>query len=181
MAFVTPQPGTAGQVYTAAAHNVIVDDLNFLYQPPMVFCTQSSGQTITQNTNTALAWNGTDLFDTDSMHDPSVNNTRITFNTAGVYQVTFQWSSTAIPDNGRIQPQIRLNGGTTPILGMLQQSSVQTASMLVSGVYKFAATNYIEAWIRFAHSGTLTTDHDGTGDSDNRAPTSFSAVWVGNA
>jgi hypothetical protein len=30
MAWVTPQPGTAGQVYTAAAHNVIVDDLTEL-------------------------------------------------------------------------------------------------------------------------------------------------------
>lgn len=32
MAFVTPQPGTAGQVYTAAAHNVLVD--NFVELAP---------------------------------------------------------------------------------------------------------------------------------------------------
>ena len=48
---------------------------------------QSSGQSITLNTLTALNFD-TEDFDTDTMHDNVTNNTRITFATTGKYLVT---------------------------------------------------------------------------------------------
>jgi hypothetical protein len=64
--------------------------------PPMVMARRTSSQTLTQNTLTAIQFDGTNVFDTNLMHSdsaatpttpPASNNTRITIKTAGVYQL----------------------------------------------------------------------------------------------
>lgn len=44
---------------------------------------RSTAQTIPDNTDTAVAFNGTDEYDSDSIHDPASNNTRFTVPTGG--------------------------------------------------------------------------------------------------
>jgi hypothetical protein len=60
--------------------------------------TNTSMQSIANATITAVALTGTDLYDTDSIHDPSVNNTRLTIPTGlgGVWQ----FRGTAVWDIG---------------------------------------------------------------------------------
>jgi hypothetical protein len=77
---------TAGEVYTASAHNVIVTDVNNLIVPPFVKCVRSGDLSYTNTSD--IAWNA-EAYDTDSMHDNVTNNTRITPTTAGIYVFTF--------------------------------------------------------------------------------------------
>ena len=82
---------TAGDVYTASAYNTYTaTNVSNLIVPPGVKANQSSLQSLTTSGTVVLAFDGSDTFDTDSMHDPATNNTRLTFNTAGVYVVTLR-------------------------------------------------------------------------------------------
>jgi len=178
MAYEAPALGTAGQVYTAAAHNIIVNDVLVFAVPPMVFATQSSGQVVPRGTWTALQWGGADSYDTDSMHDPATNNTRITINTAGVYLINFQLATTIVTNNGALGLAIRLNGGTTPIFARSLLDAAEDISNSLTGVYSLAATNYIEAFMFHVYgTASMTTDHNG--GADGPAPTSFSATLLG--
>ena len=42
---------------------------------------KSALQTLTTGVEAAVVWDGTDVFDTDAMHDPASNNTRMTIAT----------------------------------------------------------------------------------------------------
>jgi hypothetical protein len=49
---------------------------------------QTAGQTLNDNTDTAIQFPAADILDTHDFHNPSVNNTRITPNVPGQYQFT---------------------------------------------------------------------------------------------
>jgi PKD repeat protein len=77
----------AGDVYTAAAHNVIVTDVNNFIVPPLVRANHgTTTQSLTNATLTYVQWDAED-YDTDGMFTTS-DNTKITINTTGVYLVT---------------------------------------------------------------------------------------------
>lgn len=78
---------TAGDVYTASAHNVIVTDVNNFIVPPLVRVNKSSAtQALVNSTLTYVTWDAED-YDTDEMFT-TASNTVITCKTAGVYLVT---------------------------------------------------------------------------------------------
>lgn len=129
----------------------------------------SSGQVLTATSSTAATWQtptglsdksvrvkqsaatalttswvscafGAEDFDTDTMHDNSTNNTRITFNTAGKYCVggTIQVSANTI-----LGARIRLNG-TTVLCSEKQGNSGAIEQVAVSTIYNFAGGDYVE-------------------------------------
>ncbi len=102
----------------------------------------SVAQAIPHNVQTTLALNSED-FDTDSIHDNAVNNSRLTCNTAGVYIITtqIQWETAAA---GRRWLFLRLNGITN--LGRSQVSpvaSLETTQELAT-IARLAVTDYVE-------------------------------------
>ena len=76
----------AGDVYTAAAHNVIVTDINNTIVPPACVATAGATQNIVNTTYTALTFSA-EQFDTDAIHDTSTNTSRFTVTTPGIYQM----------------------------------------------------------------------------------------------
>lgn len=81
---------STGDVYTAASHNAILQNLAGYRVPPACKARRTSAQTIANSAATAIQFDASDSFDTDTMHDTVTNNTRITVNTSGIYIVTGQ-------------------------------------------------------------------------------------------
>lgn len=80
---------TAGDVYTASAHNVIVTNVNNFIVPPAVRVKRTSNLT-GYTSATAITWQAED-FDTDGMW---TSGSTINVNTAGIYVVTFAFRFT---------------------------------------------------------------------------------------
>lgn len=79
-------------------------------------------------------------FDTDSMHDNSTNNSRITFNTAGVYLVI---ANANYSTNSVVAAAIRLNG-TTQLSRCSNGNSNITEGIATQVLYSFAQNDYVE-------------------------------------
>lgn len=114
--------------------------------PPACRVYNDSNQNILTATDLALAFNQ-ERFDTDTMHVLTAGlNTRITFNTAGVYVITLSvtWSANASGDR---KIRIRLNGST--LIASDERSSDQNDDFdhAIGTTYKFAVNDYIEAYL----------------------------------
>lgn len=116
----------------------------------------NNGNITINNTNeTTLTFN-TERYDTDSMHDTGSNTSRITFTTAGKYEVGFclSWSFHAI---GFRQVKILLNG--TTIIGLFVVPAVTTGTQITvqmaNTIYNFSASDYVELLVYQDSSATL--------------------------
>lgn len=79
-------------------------------------------------------------FDTNTMHDNSTNNTRITIAVSGKYVIG---GVVSVTSNTIVGARIRLNGST--ILGrQVQGNSAQTEGACVTAIYDLVAGDYIE-------------------------------------
>jgi hypothetical protein len=138
------------------------------YRPPMCRVKQTSGASISDATNTILAFNAED-FDTDGMHDNATNNSRITINTAGVYLVIASVRYTAgISDDTRIS--ILKNGGNVGIDERGPNNS--RSGQQVMGYYDLAVSDYLEAQVYQNNSANSPRTID--------TPYTFlSAAWIG--
>src|SRR5262245_7924090 len=90
MGYTTPTTHSTGDLITASIWNTdLVDNIKFLANPPAcrVYNSDDSNGVVDQ-TDLAVSFDS-ERFDTDNMHSTSSNKSRITFNTAGVYVVTF--------------------------------------------------------------------------------------------
>jgi hypothetical protein len=163
----------AGDVYTAAAHNIIATDVNNFIVPPMVKCIRSNDLNLTSPT--LIAWNGTDAFDTDAMHDPSTNNTRITFNTAGIYMVVFNAFVTISGTPSAHDYYITGGSASTVLAADFKATTAYTvntnASCTLTTFVDSASYAYVEANVNFPSASVATLKND--------ARNSFSALWVG--
>lgn len=157
-AIAVTSAGTSGQVLTSNGAGV---DPTFqtAAAPSLKGCrvTASAAQSI-GTTLVAVAFD-TEAFDTDTMHDNVTNNTRITFTTAGYYQVT----GTVVTDaNAASWAGIRLNG-TTYISKMgAGNAGASTANgTVVTTIYNFAAADYIEFMGAFGATQNTKSGVDG--------------------
>ena len=102
----------------------------------------------------SIAFN-TENFDTDTMHDNSTNNSRITIKTAGKYSIGGQVNMTA---NQALGLRLLLNGGS--VIGRIfQGNSGVTEGANIDTIYDFAVNDYIELQAATgASTGTTTTD-----------------------
>lgn len=109
--------------------------------------THASNQTISTATDTALAFD-TEDFDTDTMHDTSTNNTRITFTTAGKYLIIGNMLWTSVGSGNRGIAKFRLGGSTEIGLAQQHASSNDGLAVFLAIIYDFSAAEYIELVVR---------------------------------
>lgn len=123
--------------------------------PPAVQAYHSLNQAITNNTLTATALNS-EHYDTNTMHSNTVNNSRVTFTTAGTYVVTFvcMWDKNAV---GNRMAYIRKNG-----IDLLAFDSKKTggADLFVGHTLvvqdAFLAGDYVEGLVQHTKGSNLT-------------------------
>ena len=160
MAYVTPGTVAAGDVATAAAWNVITNDVIALAVPPTCVMT-FTGLTF-NNTAGDLNPTFTEVVDNDSMHTTGANNARITINTAGIYIVTHNVIGTAGASTSH-EASIFKNGTQVATQRFVTASGTPGAS--VTYIDSFAVTDYVTSFGN--NNGTATLRGN------------FSAVMIG--
>lgn len=124
--------------------------------PPSARAFHSANQSIANNTLTTVALN-LEQYDTDTMHDNAVSNSRITFTTAGKYIITFNgvWKNTTSASGDRMA-QIRKNG--TDIIAF-ESKRMGGADLLIGHSLvvqdAFAAADYVEARVQQVSGAAL--------------------------
>lgn len=114
----------------------------------------ASTQSITNATNTAINCT-TEDFDTDTMHDNTTNNTRVTATTAGKYVLTaaVEFTSNATGTRGL---HLRLNGTTFIALNTANAVNGVETYLTTTTEYSLSATDYVEAVVYQSSGGALT-------------------------
>ena len=114
----------------------------------------ASTQSISNSSATAVAFAGTDVYDTDAFHNPASNNSRITIPSGlgGYYQVYGQvgWDGNA---TGRRILYLRKNGSTIYYSEGFASGSTLNSTLPVMVVVDLAANDYLELFV-FQNSGT---------------------------
>ena len=131
------------------------------FKPGDISCSvySSSTQSIPNSSHTAVNFNS-EHFDTDSMHDTSTNNSRITVKTAGKYMVVanivFAFNAT-----GQRQVQIRVNGSTYRGKVFLDANSATYGNrMNVSAILDLDVDDYVECVVWQNSGGSLNVVND---------------------
>jgi hypothetical protein len=116
----------------------------------------STTQSIPNNTTTALSFN-TDRYDTDTIHDPVTNNSRLTCKTAGVYSIVANvgFASNA---TGARNVNILLNG--TAVIASILSPAINglVTRLIVSTQYPLAVNDYVEVFAFQNSGGSLNTE-----------------------
>lgn len=143
----TPRTWSSGEVVTAAQLNAELRDwVSALANPPSCRVYHNTTQSLTDNTEATVTFNS-ERWDTDSMHESVTNPSRVTFNTAGLYVVTFCCQLAAGADYTMAYATLRLNGTTTiaqGINGTIADAGSAGPTLVLSTIYKFAAADYVE-------------------------------------
>lgn len=131
----------------------------------------SVNQSIANATYTALAFNS-ERFDTDAMHDPTTNNSRLTAKTAGKYLVLGHFAYSANSTGFRFAA-LRVNGGSYYAeITYSAQAGTQTEVLVVT-LLDLALNDYVELIAYQSSGGSLNVETIG-----NTSP-EFSLVRVG--
>jgi len=172
MAYVTPTIRSVGDAVTAADYNIMANDVIALAVPPAVKCTRSTRTAYTSGN--ALAWPGTDAYDTDNMHDPATNNSRITINTAGIYLLTTSFFLDYAGTLTNAYPFFYKNG-TTFIAKMERGGFNSTGNFrfTYTAIEKFSVSDYVEVKVDIAGATSLF-------ESADNFDSFFAASWLGN-
>lgn len=103
----------------------------------------SANQTIAGSTATALAFDS-ESYDTDTMHNTAVNNSRITFTTGGRYAIgcNIDWQNSGL--GADVMVSIRLNGATVIGRASRTENAVYDTDMIVTAENIFVAGDYVE-------------------------------------
>jgi hypothetical protein len=135
---------------------------------PVCQVTLSTLGSIPNNSSTVYPFD-TELLDNDSMHSTSVNTSRITMSTAGLYLIfgQMQWPSNTA---GFRQTQIKLNG--TTFIGETTGPPANGAQTIQQtfALGNFAVGHYVEYVVGQSSGGSL---------SIPVSSVFFSAVWLG--
>jgi hypothetical protein len=116
--------------------------------------TKQANQSLANVTVTSIAFDGTDILDTNGFHDPSSNNTRMTIPSGygGKYliQGTLEFASNT---TGGREVYIRKNGSTN--LQAIQTDAEGSLTMTISGTYDLAVADYVEIRAYQSSGGAL--------------------------
>jgi hypothetical protein len=170
----------AGDVYTAAAHNIIVTDVNNLIVKPMARASRSTDISIANATATALAFSVED-FDTDGMY--TAGNAIMTIQTAGVYLVTGSAGVQIHPNGVRglfIVRNATFSGSTITAGLRIANSWTNTVNagatntgLTTTTLYNFSASDTVCVGIYQNAGGPLSV----TGTTTEQP--SLSVTWIG--
>lgn len=115
--------------------------------PPTAKVVRTTGQSIPNNTNTAVIWN-TETWDTDNMVNLATYNTRVTIQTAGKY--SFNFHGFFYPNSTGIRrAMIYKNGVYTPSLAFDNHSAASSGSDTVSFSFSDSCSvgDYYEVYV----------------------------------
>ena len=142
---------------------------------PACFIYKAAAQSIPNITETALTFDS-ESWDTDTMHDPSTNPSRITTKTAGYYLVKGNVVFTAAA-GGRRWAKIYANGSSYIGCPVVEGPSVADANsypaLNPSVVLSLSVNSYVELFVYQSSGGALNTYSDGT------IKQWFLAIWIG--
>jgi hypothetical protein len=158
--------GTAGQVLQMNAGATAPEWGSG--NPPTCRAKHSANISIADTVDTYLPFDGED-FDTESMHNPASNNSRITITTPGVYYV---FVAVRLQATATYQVQVRKNRTTPPVLGGNVHYVPSATFVYVNGLVKLAAADYVEVFVQQSGGGALNVQF-----VDGCSPL-FGAVWV---
>src|SRR5262245_8790974 len=161
-----------GQVQKEATINAALDTLDaFLGNGPTARVYHNTTQSISDSTVTAVSLNS-ERFDTDTIHDNSTNNSRLTCKTAGKYLIIANvgFASNA---TGYRSVAIRLNGSTYIASTQVTAINGATTRLAPSTLYALAVNDYVEAIVFQTSGGALNTEQSG-----NITP-EFMMKWTG--
>lgn len=132
-------------------------DLHALGNVPTVRVTHSEAQTIGNSTTTPLSFDTT-RFDTNSIHDNVTNNSRLTFHTAGVYQLTgnLRWDNNT---TGRRIIFIVVNDATSIVNSEIHGPPItgHVVVINITTLYSFDIGDYAELKVHQTSGGDLDT------------------------
>jgi hypothetical protein len=172
--FVDLKGGTSGQVLSKASNT----DLDYSWITPSSGSTfagcrlfKSTGQTVFDATNTALTFDS-ETYDTNTYHDNSTNNTRITIPSgkAGYYLFVLKWSINESPTGYR-QVDLRKNNTSVDRTSIRGTSSGQNFVTL-STVQSASVGDYFE-FFAFQNAG------ENLGAESGTVQTVFTAAYLG--
>lgn len=130
----------------------------------------NAAQSIANNTLTYLAFNS-ERFDTDTMHDNTTNNSRLTCNTAGIYHIWCNIAFASDADGSRHIYLVVNHSGTA--IAFSYQKATGYVRMQCSAPYALEVGDYVE--IAVLHDAGAALDVVAAG---NYSP-EFSMVKVG--
>lgn len=175
---------STGDVYTAAAHNLILENVENYRVPPMCKVRRDATQAIANNTQRLVYWDTEDV-DTDSMFTAS--SLEITINTAGVYLVTacigfaVNFTSTrgvqivVNPTISGSTTSANVTAGTRIAMTMTDCSPATQSVVTATTAYNFAASDTIGVIAYQNSGGNLNIPSTAT------EQVSCSVVWLGQA
>ena len=167
---------SAGDVYTASAHNIIATDVNNFIVPPTASIYRTSN--LTSYTSDADITYETEDWDSDGMVNLGTSATRITIGTDGLYLIVFKVRAIGTASITRTLIKIMLNGTTEIAAFDPAQDPAATGSRAVifSFVYPLIATNFLTTRVAFT-GGSAYIIAGATDENANR--TRLSATWIG--
>ena len=147
---VVPDKASGDQFTEEMWDDYIKTNINNHRVPPACKAVRTTSQTITNATATAIQFDAADAFDTDTMHDVSTNNTRITPGTLGIYLVTanIYWASSA-GGNYRVAA-IGINGTEVQSTNGNATGDVRVN---VTGIFSITSASDYFSLIAFQNSG----------------------------
>jgi hypothetical protein len=167
----------AGDVYTAAAHNVIVTNVNNFIVPPIARVRRATNQSIPNATDTFVSWTIEDI-DTDGMF--TATSDTITIQTAGVYIVTTSVYFAANATGQRVVNMMKSPSSVSDLAAAFAQSWFPVASatnpstLSASGVVNCIVGDTIKIVAYQTSGGALNI-----ADTGFSSATQCSIAWIG--
>lgn len=172
--YTTVADKSVGDVFTEAMwDDYIKTNTNNLIVPPSCRVYHSANQSLSNTTDTTLAFNS-ERFDTDSMHDTVTNNSRITIQTAGIYLLSATVSFEANGTGVRVV-WLRLNGATKIAQQSAVPPGVNTTDITIQTVYDLAAADYVQVLAYQSCGSPMNVTRNA-----NYSP-EFMAMWMGKS
>lgn len=171
MPYSTPPTFTVGKIPTKSELDTLGTDIAYLAGPPYCDLYLTAAQNVASGTSYLSITFDTEAADTDTMHSTSVNTSRITATTAGLYLVM---GTAAIAANATGYRGLRIakNGTTDVTRDQSPTTSAASAHWLnVVGFVRLSAGDYVELQA-LQNSGSALALSTGVG------ATTFQARWV---
>lgn len=168
---------TAGQVLTAAEMNELGENSNNYRVPPICVLSTTTNVTMTSaNIGYAIPFGaGSEVVDSDSMHDVSTNNSRITINTAGVYALTANAGFQTVNFANSYRALFIKDSGTAIVAQHLHAvPAALNYYFSCAAIVEASSGDFFEAFVQ--HNDTVSRD-----TVTSVMPLMFSAVWIGQA
>ena len=169
--FSSPSTRASGYKILSSDWNLLVSDIIYLGSGtasagrPAVMATSTANTSLTQDTWVGpIAFAGTDEYDTDSMHDPATNNSRITATASGLYQVTAEIYADAHTQFEPLHMMIRKNaagsatGGTLVLqnTACFSTNAVVLTACNVATYVRLSTSDYLELFLMSEAAGPET-------------------------